>query len=64
MCVSIEVVLDGVYDDYHRRSAYIAYLVQSHQKFHDAKMQVAAVQEAINRLVIEGAGTGCGGGNG
>ena len=42
-------VIEGVHQDYVKRSAYISYLVKSHQKFQDAKLQVAAVQIAISR---------------
>ena len=45
----IEVAVEGVFEDYHKRSSYVAYLVCSQQKFQDAKMQVATVQDSINR---------------
>lgn len=47
----IQVTIDGVLEGYHLRSSYIAYLVCSQQKFQDAKLQVAAVQEAIERIM-------------
>ncbi len=43
------MTIDGVLEDYHKRSSYIAYLVCSQQKFQDAKMQVEAVQVSISR---------------
>ena len=46
---SVAEVMEGVHQDYVKRSAYISYLVKSHQKFQDAKLQVAAVQTAISR---------------
>ena len=51
LCLPCRVaeVLEGVHEDYMKRSAYISYLVKSHQKFQDAKLQVAAVQVAVNR---------------
>lgn len=46
---SAQATVEGVYEEYNKRSAYIAYLVKSQQKFQDAKLQVAAVQTAVDR---------------
>ena len=46
---SAQATLEGVYEEYNKRSAYIAYLVKSQQKFQDAKLQVAAVQTSVDR---------------
>ena len=48
---SAQATVEGVYEDYHSRSAYVAYLVKSQQKFQDTKLQVAAVQSAVDRCV-------------
>lgn len=45
----VEAAVEGVYDDHTKRSEYTAYLVKSHQKFQDARLQVGAVQTAVNR---------------
>lgn len=44
-----QATVEGVYEEYNKRSAYIAYLVKSQQKFQDAKLQVAAIQTAVDR---------------
>lgn len=46
---SAQATLEGVYEEYNKRSAYIAYLVKSQQKFQDAKLQVAAIQTSVDR---------------
>lgn len=46
---SAQATVEGVYEEYNKRSAYIAYLVKSQQKFQDAKLQVAAIQAAVDR---------------
>ena len=46
-----QATVEGVYEEYNKRSAYIAYLVKSQQKFQDAKLQVAAVQTAVDRYI-------------
>lgn len=48
-CCSAQATLEGVYEEYNKRSAYIAYLVKSQQKFQDAKLQVAAIQTSVDR---------------
>lgn len=45
----MQAAVEGVYEDYTKRSGYITYLIKSHQKFQDAKLQVGAVQTAVNR---------------
>jgi len=45
----VEAAVESVYDDYSKRSEYTTYLVKSHQKFQDARLQVRAVQTAVNR---------------
>lgn len=47
----IQVAIEGVLEEYHNRSSYIAYLVCSQQKFQDARLQVATVQKAIKRIM-------------
>ena len=45
----VEAAVEGVHDDYTKRSEYTSYLVKSQQKFQDARLQVGAVQTAVNR---------------
>ena len=45
----VKAAVEGVYDDYTKRSEYTSYLVKSQQKFQDARLQVGAVQTAVNR---------------
>jgi hypothetical protein len=45
----VAVVMESAHGEHTRREAYASYLVQSHMKFLDVRLQVGAVQTAVDR---------------